>query len=203
MRNNTFGAFRRKNLTPKKPEKNNKKIKEFLEEKEIVVGKTYTQQETKSQNLEVDFFRILRILRGDVFAYSVASFDDNPIHTDDLEAQNMGFECTIAHGMFVMGCAVSSIQQVFDSFVRVRFASLKFANPLYIDETGAYICVVGKTTKGEKENRELSIDVRQIVGVKEEQKEKTHNHNNCSPIATLDCLHLEKPLIVNFRVLVG
>lgn len=61
--------------------------------------------------------------------YAEASGDLNPLHVDPVVARAAGFPDVIAHGMLVMGLAMSSLRAAMNSR-RIKNSSVRFTAPV-------------------------------------------------------------------------
>lgn len=64
-----------------------------------------------------------------VNAYAAASGDRNSIHLDPAAARKAGFDGTIAHGMLIVGLALSAIENLMS---RPRHSSCRFLAPVRV-----------------------------------------------------------------------
>ena len=81
--------------------------------------------------------RTYRITRDDLRHYADASGDHNPIHLDPQAAMAANLPNTIAHGMLVMGLALSSIGGV----GVVRECKARWRRPVVVTDEGTEITI--------------------------------------------------------------
>ena len=70
--------------------------------------------------------------RERISAYARASNDMNPLHLDQAAARQAGFDDVIAHGMLVMGLALSTLRQA-AAAQRITTSAVRFLAPIPAD----------------------------------------------------------------------
>jgi len=78
-----------------------------------------------------------RITRADLRDYAEASGDHNPIHLDPQAAKDANLPDTIAHGMLVMGLALSGVGDA----VVVQECRARWSRPVVVPAEGTEITV--------------------------------------------------------------
>jgi len=94
-----------------------------------------------------------RITRDDLRDYAVASGDHNPIHLDPQAAMDANLPDTIAHGMLVMGLALSSV----GGTGIVRECKARWSRPVVVPAEGTEITVDATVTAVTNEGTRLRI----------------------------------------------
>lgn len=70
--------------------------------------------------------------RDRIRAYAQASNDLNPLHLDAKIAQAAGFKDVIAHGMLIMGLAISALKQATNANI-LQTSHVQFKAPVLVD----------------------------------------------------------------------
>ncbi len=94
-----------------------------------------------------------RITRADLRDYAVASGDHNPIHLDPRAARAANLPDTIAHGMLVMGLALSAVGRA----GVVRECKARWSRPVVVPAEGTEITVDATVTAVTDEGTRLRI----------------------------------------------
>jgi acyl dehydratase len=94
-----------------------------------------------------------RITRDDLRDYAVASGDHNPIHLDPQAAKAANLPDTIAHGMLVMGLALSAVGRA----GVVRECKARWSRPVVVPAEGTEITVDATVTAVTDEGTRLRI----------------------------------------------
>lgn len=79
-----------------------------------------------------DLIALPQITQERVDAYAAASGDRNPIHLDPAAARQAGFDGTIAHGMLILGLALSTFESVVS---RPKHSSCRFMAPVRVGQS--------------------------------------------------------------------
>lgn len=67
--------------------------------------------------------------------YAILSGDDNPIHSNQTEANQQGFKKPIAHGLLTMGLIMNVASPLIERGMRISSYELQFIKPVLEDES--------------------------------------------------------------------
>ena len=108
-----------------------------------------------------------KLTRTDLVKYAGASGDFNPMHHDEVAAQQAGQPSVFGHGMFSMGFLGSALTD-YVGVGNVRRFQVRFAKQTWPDEKlSTKIVVTGKRTEGR--DHLVDLDVRLLNEVGEEK----------------------------------
>lgn len=94
---------------------------------------------------DVLFSTTAQIDRGRLVRYAGASRDFNPIHWNDLFAEQVGLPGVIAHGMLTMGLAAGALEEWAEDPGRIRSFGTRFSRPIPVPNPGvAEVEITGK-----------------------------------------------------------
>ncbi|GIG54861.1 MaoC family dehydratase [Demequina activiva] len=103
--------------------------------------------------------REVAFTRASLVRYAGASGDFNPIHYNDVVAQEVGLPGVIAHGMLTMGAAASVVEE-WAGAGNVSDYQVRFTRPITVPNPGeAVIAVTAKIGALDEERRTARVDL--------------------------------------------
>jgi acyl dehydratase len=107
--------------------------------------------------------REIALTRDTLVRYAGASGDFNPIHYNDVFAQEVGLPGVIAHGMLTMGVAASVVEE-WSGAGNVSDYQVRFTRPIPVPNPGAATVVVtAKIGALDAERRTARVDITVLV----------------------------------------
>lgn len=108
---------------------------------------------------EVVAEREIELTRDSLVRYAGASGDFNPIHYNDVVAQQVGLPGVIAHGMLTLGQAASVVEE-WAGPGNVADLQARFTRPIPVPNPGAaVVTITAKVGALDPERRTARIDV--------------------------------------------
>lgn len=103
--------------------------------------------------------RELAFTRASLVRYAGASGDFNPIHYNDVVAQEVGLPGVIAHGMLTMGAAASVVEE-WAGAGNVADFQVRFTRPIPVPNPGeATVSVVARIGALDEERHTARVDL--------------------------------------------
>jgi acyl dehydratase len=99
------------------------------------------------------------VRRETLVAYADASGDQNPIHQDEDFARSVGLPDVIAHGMWTLGAAGSTVSEWAGGADRVVEFGTRFTKPVVVPSDGAEVIVGGVVKAVDAESGRATVDV--------------------------------------------
>ncbi|MCE1179326.1 MAG: MaoC family dehydratase N-terminal domain-containing protein [Micrococcales bacterium] len=107
----------------------------------------------------------VHITRATLVQYAGASLDRNPIHWDERFAQSVGLPDVIAHGMFTMGAAATTVEDWAGDAGAVVELGTRFTKPVVVSyDEGADVVYGGKVTALDEQTRQATLEVSATCG---------------------------------------
>ena len=103
--------------------------------------------------------REIAFTRDSLVRYAGASGDFNPIHYNDVTAQEVGLPGVIAHGMLTMGAAASVVEE-WAGAGNVADLQVRFTRPIPVPNPGeASVAITAKIGALDEERRTARVDL--------------------------------------------
>lgn len=103
--------------------------------------------------------REIAFTRDSLVRYAGASGDFNPIHYNDVVAQDVGLPGVIAHGMLTMGAAASVVEE-WAGAGNVSDYQVRFTRPIPVPNPGeAAVSVTARIGALDEERRTARVDL--------------------------------------------
>lgn len=103
--------------------------------------------------------RAVTFTRDTLVRYAGASGDFNPIHYNDIIAEEVGLPGVIAHGMLTMGAAASVVEEWAGAGNVIDY-QVRFTRPVPVPNPGeAVVTVAARIGALDEENRTARVDL--------------------------------------------
>jgi acyl dehydratase len=109
--------------------------------------------------------KTVHIERATLVRYAGASLDRNPIHWDERFATKVGLPDVIAHGMFTMGSAVTTVAEWVGDAGRIVEYSVRFTKPVVVPyQGGADVVVEGVVKTVDPDAKRATVELTATSG---------------------------------------